>query len=208
MSPAIPHVSESRPGKPGEPSIPDVLMAAFRREVLLNVPIHLFILIPAACLMAHLSTRIDRVLGWGGIVREPWNIVAGILLILAGLLIVWYTYGYLAIMGQGSPGTHLGGPVRLVTTGPYALCRHPSIIGKWLGVTGLGCVVGSPVFLFVVIPMLTAYSLLAARHLQERRCVELWGEAYLAYRRNTPLVIPRIRRLRIKKGMGDRQAIM
>ena len=185
--------TESRPGGPFSPSLRECLLAAFRREVLFNVPIHLFILIPAACLMAWLSIRIDRVLDWGRIVHEPWNMALGVLMFLAGFFIVWYTYGFLAIMGKGSPGTHLGGTVRLVTTGPYARCRHPSIIGKWLGVLGLGCVVGSPVFLLIVIPLLTVYSLLTARYLQERRCVALWGEEYLSYRRNTPLVLPRIR---------------
>lgn len=193
-----PGISESGSGNYPGPCLSAILLAAFRREVLLNVPIHLFILIPAACFMAYLSIRIDNAIGWVRIVHAPWSMILGTLFVLTGFLIVWYTYGYLAIFGQGSPGTHLGGPVRLVTTGPYARCRHPSIIGKWFGVVGLGCLAGSPFFLLVVIPLLTCYSLLTARYLQERRCVALWGEAYLAYRRNIPLVFPKIHSLQIK----------
>lgn len=169
-------------------------MGAIRRpEVYWNVPVHLLILIPTTCLLALLATRLDRVFGWPRFIAYPWNALLFAALFPAGIFIVWYTYGYLSIKGQGSPATHLGGTRRLVTTGPYRLCRHPSIIGKFLGVTALGLLVGSPLFFFVVIPLLTAYSLLTARFLQERLCHKLWGPAYEAYRRTTPLVFPRLR---------------
>lgn len=170
------------------------MLAVRRPEVLFNVPIHLFILIPATCLIAYLGVRADRALGWSRVIPAPWNLLGFLLLFSAGIFVVWYTYGYLAIMGEGSPATHLGGTRRLVTTGPFALCRHPSIIGKFLGVLGLGVLVGSPTFLFIIIPLLTLYSLLTARFMQERRCVALWKEDYLAYRRSTPLVLPLGRR--------------
>lgn len=177
-----------------EPGFRQIMMAVKRPAVLFNVPIHLFILIPLTCLIAYLGIRADRVLGWQRITHEPWNIVAFVIFFCAGIFVVWYTYGYLAIMGDGSPATHLGGTRRLVTTGPFALCRHPSIIGKFLGVLGLGLLVGSPTFLFIIIPLLTTYSLFTARFMQERRCVELWQEAYLEYRREVPLVLPLGRR--------------
>lgn len=175
---------------PSEPSFHEIMLAIRKPAVLFNVPIHLFILMPITCLIAYLGTRADRVLGWQRIVHEPWNYLIFLALFASGIFIVWYTYGYLAIMGKGSPATHLGGTHRLVTTGPFALCRHPSIIGKFLGVLGLGFLVGSPTFLFIIIPLLTTYSLLTARFMQERRCVELWKDDYLAYRRSTPLVLP------------------
>lgn len=172
------------------------IMGAVRRpEVLFNVPVHLFILIPTTCFIAYMATRIDRVLDWTPFISWPWNLVLFALLFPAGIFVVWYTYGYLAILGHGSPATHLGGTRRLVTSGPFAVCRHPSIVGKFLGVVALGFLVASPTFMFIVIPLLTTYSLLSARFLQERLCVKLWADAYLAYRGAVPLVLPDLRRL-------------
>jgi len=173
-----------------EPTFGEIMGALRRPAVYLNVPVHACVLIPVTCLIAYLGIRVDRKLGWTPFVEMPWNVLLFALLFPLGIFIVWYTYGYLAIKGEGSPATHLGGTRQLVTTGPFALCRHPSIIGKFLGVTALGLLVGSPTFMFVIIPLLTAYSLLSARFMQERLCVKLWGDAYRAYRKSTPLVVP------------------
>jgi len=172
-------------------------MGALRRPaVLWNVPIHLFILIPVTSFIAFfLARRIDRIIGWEPFIHAPWNIVLFALLFPLGIFIVWYTYGYLAILGEGSPATHLGGTKTLVTTGPFAVCRHPSIVGKFSGVVALGFLVGSPTFMFIIIPLLTAYSLTTARFLQEKLCMELWSDDYLAYRKSTPLVFPDLRKL-------------
>lgn len=172
-------------------------MGALRRPgVFWNVPVHLFILIPVTAFIAFfLAGRIDRIGGWNPFIQPPWNIVLFAILFPLGIFIVWYTYGYLAILGEGSPATHLGGTKKLVTTGPFAVCRHPSIIGKFSGVVALGFLVGSPTFMFVIIPLLTAYSLTTARFLQERLCEHLWGEHYRAYRASTPLILPNLRRL-------------
>jgi len=170
-------------------------MGAIRRPgVYKNVPIHLCILIPATCFIAYLATRIDRFLGWERFLGPPLNYVLFAVLFPIGIFIVWYTYGYLAIRGEGSPATHLGGTTKLVTTGPFAICRHPSIIGKFLGVVGFVLLIGSPTFSFIIIPLLTTYSLLTVRFLQERLCVRLWGEEYLEYRRSIPMIIPRFHR--------------
>lgn len=178
-----------------EPTFSEIMGAVRRPSVYWNIPIHICILIPATVLIAWMATRIDARLGWEPFIAPPWSILLFALLFPLGIFIVWYTYGYLSIIGDGSPATHLGGTKKLVTTGPFAYCRHPSIIGKFTGVVALGFLVGSPTFFFIIIPLLTAYSLLSARYLQERLCVELWKEDYLEYRRTTPSVVPRLRRL-------------
>jgi len=173
-----------------EPTLREILAAAKRPGVLFNVPIHLFILIPATCVIAWLATRLDRFFGLSPFLSAPWNWVLFGIFFPLGIFVVWYVYGYLAIKGEGSPATHLGGTTKLVITGPFARCRHPSIIGKFLGVVGLGFLVASPIFMFVIIPLLTTYSLISARYWQERLCVRLWGDYYLSYRRQVPSVFP------------------
>jgi protein-S-isoprenylcysteine O-methyltransferase Ste14 len=179
---------------PQAPSFWEIMFAVRRPEVLFNVPVHVCILIPATSVIAYLATRLDTLFGWERFISWPIGLSLFSFLFPLGVFIVWYTYGFLAIMGDGSPATHLGGTKNLVTTGIFSVCRHPSIIGKFLGVVGFGFLVGSPFFFFLIIPALTTYSLLAVRFLQEKLCVKLWGEDYLAYRKSTPLILPRLRR--------------
>jgi len=185
--------NRSETDKPPEPGFFESLRAVSRPGVFWNIPVHLFILIPMTCFIAYLATRLDRHFGLSPFIEPPWNLALFLLLFPLGIIVVWYTYGYLSIMGEGSPATHLGGTTRLVATGPFSLCRHPSIIGKFLGVVGFGFLTRSPVFLFLFVPILTAYSLLTVRFLQERLCVRLWQDDYLRYRREVPLILPRPR---------------
>ena len=100
--------------------------------------------------------------------------------------------GYLYLSGGGSPGTHVdGGPTTMVDTGPYTVVRHPSVLGKLLGVVGLGLVWGSPAFLAGFVPVLVVYSLVTNRWLQERFCDERFGERYQTYRSRVPMLFPR-----------------
>ncbi len=175
-----------------QPSFREIMGAIRRPEVYWNIPVHLFILIPATAFIAYLCTRLDAHFGFAPIIPTPLNYILFGVLFPLGVFVVWYVYGYLAIKGEGGPATHLGGTQRLVTSGPFAACRHPSIVGKWLGVVGFAFLVRSPIFLLVVIPLLTIYSLISVRYWQERLCVKLWGDHYLAYRKAVPSVLPRL----------------
>lgn len=157
-----------------------------------NFMIHLFVMIPAAVVMALFGRELDRILGLESFLEAPWTWIVAAALFALGSLIVVYTYGYLTILGEGSPGTHVdGGPRKLVVTGPYTAVRHPSVLGKLSGVVGLGFLSGSTVFTFVIIPLLLVYSLITNRYLQERGCEDKFGDDYLRYRGVVPMLIPR-----------------
>ena len=174
-----------------EPSFLEIMAAVKRPAVYLNAFIHLFILIPATCAIAWLSLRLDLHFGLAPVITPPLSYALFGVLFPFGIFIVWYVYGYLAIKGEGSPGSHLGGTQKLVVSGIFGISRHPSIIGKFVGVLSLGLLIGSPIFLFVIIPLLTTYSAVSVRFWQERLCEKLWTDEYRAYRRSTPLIIPR-----------------
>jgi hypothetical protein len=95
----------------------------------------------------------------------------------------------------------------MVDTGPYTMVRHPSVLGKLLGVTGLGVAFGSTVFLAGFVPVLVAYSLVTNRWLQERFCDQRFGARYQAYRQVVPMLLPRpagLRRwLRDEAALGE-----
>ncbi|RME29300.1 MAG: isoprenylcysteine carboxylmethyltransferase family protein, partial [Deltaproteobacteria bacterium] len=174
------------------PSFGACLAAIRAPELYRNFAIHIFVMFPAAMVMCFIATRIDRELGWSPLLPEPLRYVVGGALVLVGGFWVWYVYGYLYLSGGGSPGTHVdGGPTAMVDTGPYTVVRHPSVLGKLLGVIGLGIAWGSTVFLVVFVPILVVYSLVTNRYLQERYCDQRFGSRYQAYRQVVPMLLPR-----------------
>ena len=161
-------------------------------ELYRNFLVHGFIMFPAGMVLCYIATRIDAAVGLAALESPGLRLGAGLAMVAMGGLWVWYVYGYLFLVGHGSPGTHVdGGPTDLVDTGPYTMIRHPSVLGKVLAVAGLGVAWGSPVFLAGFLPVLIAYSLVTNRLLQERFCDERFGPAYALYRSRVPMVLPR-----------------
>ncbi|MGV8118377.1 MAG: methyltransferase family protein [Candidatus Xenobiia bacterium LiM19] len=173
----------------------DRIMTIKRREMYMVLPGYIFVLIPTAVGLAFLGRYIDGRLGLKPFVTPPLSFILFALFTAVGFSIVFWSYTYLVIEGQGSSATHLGGPTQMVTTGPYALVRHPSIAGKFLGVLGLGCLFGSVTFTFVILPLLLTGSLVHNRINQEKYCVKCFGEDYERYREQVPMIIPRPRKV-------------
>uniref|UniRef100_UPI002F94E20C methyltransferase family protein n=1 Tax=Terrimesophilobacter sp. TaxID=2906435 RepID=UPI002F94E20C len=76
-------------------------------------------------------------------------------------------------------GFDLERPQTLVTTGPYALSRHPMYVGWWLIHLGFGVLRGSA-WVFFTVP-----SAVVAEHravlAEERRLVQAFGRQFLSY---------------------------
>lgn len=173
------------------PRTADCFAAIQSPELYRNFAIHLFVMFPAAMLMCWLGVQLDAHLGWLAFGSLSWRAPLGGGMIALGGLWVWYVYGYLFIAGGGSPGTHVdGGPVRMVDTGPYATVRHPSVLGKLLGVIGLGIIWGSPSFLWFFVPVLLLYAIVSNRLIQERFCHLRFGSDYTTYCQEVPMLIP------------------
>lgn len=155
--------------------------------------IYLPFLIPLTVGLAFLGRYMDSLLGWGPLVGWPLNMFLFVIFMAAGLLILWWCYSYLVLVGKGGPAPLVADPPRnLVLDGPYGLSRHPSVLGKLLGVIGLGFLMRSPFFLFVIVPLLITGSLVEKRFFMERREQKYWGETYDRYLEQVPFFIPRI----------------
>jgi protein-S-isoprenylcysteine O-methyltransferase Ste14 len=76
--------------------------------------------------------------------------------------------------------------LKFVTPGPYKLVRHPLYVG-WL--FAFWCTPVMTVAHLVFAIATTAYILVAIQ-LEERDLVDIHGKEYIAYRRNTPMLIP------------------
>lgn len=189
-APALGGVADSAASK--HPALAACFAAIRAPELYRNFMVHGFIMFPAGMVLCYIATLIDGALGLAPLSNLPLRLAAGGAMVAAGGLWVWYVYGFLFLVGHGSPGTHVdGGPTDLVDTGPYTMIRHPSVLGKVLAVAGLGVAWGSPVFLALFLPVLIAYSLVTNRLLQERFCDERFGPAYALYRSRVPMVLPR-----------------
>lgn len=174
----------------------DIFLTILRKEQFLNLPMYFFVLIPLVVLLAKFASKIDRKLNFPPLIIFPYNLILFLSFVALGILIVWWAYGYLVLLGEGSPAPHLGGTKKLVTIGPYALIRHPSVIGKLLGVIGFGFLFQSTIFIVVFIPILFIYSVLYNRFIQERFCVKKFGVAYLKYRKEVPMFFPKVNKLK------------
>jgi protein-S-isoprenylcysteine O-methyltransferase Ste14 len=132
----------------------------------------------------------------GQVWRVPWPasllLRFGQLLGLLGLAISLWQTDLLRFAGLGQAIRYLRGaadvnpPPVLVTSGPYALVRHPlylfSLIVLWLNpvLTWQGLIFNGAATLYFWIG--SVY--------EERRLVEVFGSAYQAYRRRVPRLLP------------------
>jgi protein-S-isoprenylcysteine O-methyltransferase Ste14 len=94
-------------------------------------------------------------------------------------------------------GTNWSGAVtikerhELVTSGPYGLVRHPIYTGVLLAILGSAIAVGE--WQAVLAMVLASFALWRKLRLEERWMLNRFGEAYRAYCRKVPALIPFLR---------------
>ncbi len=119
--------------------------------------------------------------------------VAGLALcVVFGALLV---YSLLVELPFGTTYKRAGAPESLITTGTYALCRHPGVLWFIGGVAGFALVVDTRAALAAV-PVWggldIAYAFLQDRYYFPR----IFGSAYRDYQRTVPFLVPTRRSLR------------
>jgi len=154
-------------------------------------PIHLGLLIPLVTVIAVLGAVADHITGLGRLPLPLACTVAGLGLLGLSAGIVYQAYTYLALEGQGSPNPSFAETQHLVTSGPYARVRHPTVTGKIVGIVGAGLIARSPTFLLLVVPALTIAALVSNRTTQEIPLERRMGDLYRDYRARVPMVFPR-----------------
>lgn len=179
-------------------TVTDMLQVLFKREFYLDLLIMVFIAILPVLFCLFFILKLERMLGIRSFISFPYNLILFFIFFISGVIIIWQAYTYLVIVGEGSPNPQLGGTKRLVAIGPYSLVRHPSVIGKLLGIIGLGCLSKSVIFTFVIIPILFVGSAFYNRFIQEKGCIEKFGEEYLKYRKSIPMFIPKLRKRKLQ----------
>ena len=78
---------------------------------------------------------------------------------------------------------------KLVTTGPYSLCRNPLYVFSAMGVVGFGFMIQSLIYTIVLTSVTFAVLLQAARK-EEGYLSDKFSEDYVNYRNSTPRFLP------------------
>jgi protein-S-isoprenylcysteine O-methyltransferase Ste14 len=155
--------------------------------------------------------------GWRDNRRGEWWLAAQLLLIAALLLPAWPAPVALglawplalrlagaalavlalvgavrSLLGLGASLSPLPEPMRgaeLVTSGPYARCRHPLYRQILLGAAGLALLLGSLLHLAL---LLTLAAVLGGKARREERSLLALHPGYRAYRAVTPAIVPHL----------------
>ena len=112
--------------------------------------------------------------------------VLGCCLEIIGVILI-----FVCLVGRCWAILYLGGNknVKLTTTGPYSLCRHPLYLFSIVGVVGVGFMLQSVVYTVVLTSVTFLIHLYGIRK-EEAYLSDKFGEAYVAYRNSTPRFIP------------------
>jgi protein-S-isoprenylcysteine O-methyltransferase Ste14 len=152
----------------------------------------LFFLIIFPFLLIVTSTWIDRCLHLPRFYAGPVNGIFGLLLIAAGLSLGIWSVESQITLGSGTPvpimPTH-----KLVIKGPFAYCRNPMTLGTFIAWMGICVWIGSYSAIVIVLVLISCL-LLYIKRLEEKELEARFGLEYLEYKRNTPFIIPRLRR--------------
>lgn len=186
--------------------------------------IYLPFLIPGTVIAALICRWIDGkiaewldarflIFGWPALPGYPVNVILWLVLTVVGLTIVWWCYSYLVIVGGGGPAPLVAkGAVRVVIGGPYGLSRHPSVMGKLLGVIGLGLLMRSFLFTCILLPLALAVSLYEKKFFMEKRDLAHFGPKYAEYIRRVPFFLPNLegirRAIRVYRGLEQEVSIL
>lgn len=141
-------------------------------------------------LVAGVGPRLDRRLGLPPLrIGTTGRILAGLLTAGGFSLGLWSVYTQLD-RGRGTPLPVM--PTQeLLVDGPFRYCRNPMTLGAILAYLGIAVAARSAAGVGIVVLFATSL-LLYLKCLEEGELAARFGEPYLAYRRETPFLVPRL----------------
>lgn len=105
------------------------------------------------------------------------------LIVAGGMVHGWAT----AVLGlKGTSGWDVG----VVTSGPYALCRHPQYLGQIGSLAGVALLIGS--FESLALGLAASAMLLYGARVEDRALAARHPDPVAAYRARTPFLLPRL----------------
>jgi protein-S-isoprenylcysteine O-methyltransferase Ste14 len=141
-------------------------------------------------IVAGVGPRIDRRLGLPPVGIRRVNRTLGGLLTVVGFSLGFWSVTTQLDRGRGTPLPMMP-TQQLLTDGPFRYCRNPMTLGAILAYLGIAVAARTAAGTALVLTL--AASLLAyLKCLEEGELAERFGEPYLAYKRETPFIVPRL----------------
>lgn len=140
-------------------------------------------------LIARGGSSIDRLLGWPSLHFGTINSILGVSLMVIGFYFaLWSIYAQLT-RASGTPLPILP-TQKLLTDGPFRLCRNPMTFGTIVAYAGIGVYAGTISGIAFVL-CFGLILILYLKLLEEKELAERFGEDYLKYKQEVPFMIPR-----------------
>ena len=135
---------------------------------------------------------LDGWLGLAGFAAAPYTHATGALFAVAGFALALWSIAAQVDTGRGTP-LPMVPTQELVVHPPFTYCRNPMTLGTILAYGGIGLWIGSWSALAIV-AVIGGLLLLYIKLMEEKELEARFGAPYLAYKRRTPFLIPRLRR--------------
>ena len=163
-----------------------------RKQVLTLAAVGPVIVVAIPLLIVWAAGVLDRGLGLPRLNLGAGNAIAGAALIAVGAFLgLWSVVAEITI-GQGTP-VPLAPTKKLVVRAPFTYCRNPMTLGTFILYLGICAWLGS-LSAAVIVVLLTGLLLVYIKLVEEKELAARFGEEYLAYKQDTPFILPRLRR--------------
>ena len=163
-----------------------------RRTRTLLTPIGVLVFGAFAGIFVVAALWVDRLLHLPGILPGDLRLHASLPVMAVGIAATaWSGFHFLRVKGTPVP---FNPPPEVVSTGPYAYARNPMLTGVFVFLFGLGLAVDSLSLVTVFVPLFVLANFWELKAIEEPELVRRFGDEYEAYRRRTPMFIPRLRR--------------
>ena len=157
------------------------------RNLLTPVGVLIFGLFTASFVL--LGLLLDQALSLRWPIPQAVSSLISIPILAAGIATTaWSVFHFVKVKGTPVP---FNPPPVLVDTGPYRYARNPMLTGVFLMLFGAGIAIGSLSLVLVFTPLYILLNVAELKNIEEPELERRLGEDYVAYRRRTPMFIPR-----------------
>ena len=121
--------------------------------------------------------------------QKPFFLLGVLMLIFGESIRIWAV----SYAGGKTRTRNVGAP-ELCTCGPYAFTRNPLYLGNMFMYIGIALVAGAPNIIFMILIIFSFFMIqyILIVSLEEETLTNLFGEAYIDYKKNVPPIFPRI----------------
>ena len=154
----------------------------------LLTPVGLTIFAAFTALFVFAAIIVDRLLGLPHLLPKGARLPVSIPMITVGLAATaWSVFHFLKVKGTPVP---FNPPPKVVKTGPYRYARNPMLTGVFLFLFGMGFIINSASLVFFFTPLYVLINVWELKKIEEPELIKRLGDAYIEYRRHTPMFIP------------------